>query len=284
MELKFRKVHIDSRFRSTGSHSDFQYELAEPFDCPDGTICYMDNAVIPMSWDSVGEHNKYLYLAERDRRVLPYVYYVRRLELAKKFYSGVTLRKAIEDQLNLNIDPNSGISNNYAVAYDSASNVLTITHPNTTDNDFYLLTDDDLKYYNSNLLFINKTNPQSANNLLRNLESDSIITAVESYPYTNSWTSNFIDIVNHHSVYIHSSLSSFNTLGCRGESSIIAKVPSSASWGSTIFHNVSSAADFVDVGKRNISHISFAIKDAAGNTIDLKGASWSLSLVFAIKE
>ena len=217
MELKFRKVHIDSRFRSTGSHSDFQYELAEPFDCPDGTICYMDNAVIPMSWDSVGEHNKYLYLAERDRRVLPYVYYVRRLELAKKFYSGVTLRKAIEDELNLNIDPSSGITNNYAVAYDSASNVLTITHPNTTDNDFYLLTDDDLKYYNSNLLSINKTNPQSANNLLRNLESDSIITAVESYPYTNSWTSNFIDIVNHHSVYIHSSLSSFNTLGCRGK-------------------------------------------------------------------
>ena len=284
MELKFRKVHIDSRFRSTGSHSDFQYELAEPFDCPDGTICYLDNAVIPMSWDSVGEHNKYLYLAERDRRVLPYVYYVRRIELAKKFYSAVTLRKAIEDQLNLNVPAGSGITNNYAVAYDSSSNVFTITHPNTTDNDFYLLTDDDLKYYNSTLLSINKRNPQSANNLLRNLESDTIITSVENYPYTNSWTSNFIDIVNHHSVYVHSSLSSFNTLGCRGESSIIAKVPSSASWGNTIFHNVSSSVDFVDVGKRNISHISFAIKDAAGNTIDLKGASWSMSLVFAIRE
>ena len=284
MELKFRKVHIDSRFRAAGDNSNFQYELAEPFDCPDGTICYLDNAVIPMSWDSVGEHNKYLYLAERDRRVLPYVYYVRRIEIAKKFYSGVTLRNEITSKLNLNIDPSSGITNNYAVAYDSSSNVLTITHPNTTDNDFYLLTDDDLKYYNSTLLSINKTNPQSANNLLRNLESDTIITTVENYPYTNSWTSNFIDIVNHHSVYVHSSLSSFNTLGCRGESSIIAKVPSSASWGSTIFHNVSSGADFVDVGKRNISHISFAIKDAAGNTIDLKGASWSLSLVFAIEE
>ena len=284
MELKLRNIHIDSRFRSTGSHSDFQYELAEPLDCPGGTICYMDNAVIPMSWDSVGEHNKYLYLAERDRRVLPYVYYVRRIEIAKKFYSGVTLRNEITSKLNLNIDPSSGITNNYAVAYDSSSNVLTITHPNTTDNDFYLLTDDDLKYYNSTLLSINKTNPQSANNLLRNLESDTIITTVENYPYTNSWTSNFIDIVNHHSVYVHSSLSSFNTLGCRGESSIIAKVPSNASWGSTIFHNVSSSVDFVDVGKRNISHISFAIKDAAGNTIDFKGASWSLSLVFAIKE
>jgi hypothetical protein len=284
MDLKFRKVHIDSRFRATGSHSDFTFELAEPFDCPDGTICYMDNAVIPMSWDSVGEHNKYLYLAERDRTNLPYVYHVRRLELSKQFYSGITLRKAIEDQLNANVP--SPITNNYAVAYDSSSNALTISHPgpDPPNSDFYLLTDDDLKYYNSNLLAINKSNTQSANNVLRNLESSQIITAVENYPYVTSWTSPFIDIVNHHSVYIHSSLSSFNTLGCRGESSIIAKVPSSASWGSTIFHNVSSSVDFVDVGKRNISHISFAIKDAAGNNIDLKGASWSLSLVFAIKE
>ena len=73
---------------------------------------------------------------------MPYVYYVRRLELAKKFYSGVTLSKAIEDQLNLNVPAGGGITNNYAVAYASSSasssNVLTITHPNTTDNDFYL--------------------------------------------------------------------------------------------------------------------------------------------------
>ena len=281
MDLKFRKIHIDSRFRSTGSHSDFTYETAEPFSCPEGCICYLDNAVIPMSWDSVGEHNRFLYLAERDRTSLPYVYHVRRLELSKQFYSGVTLRKAIEDQLNLNVP--SPISNNYTVAYDSSSNTLTISHPGT-NSDFYLLTDDDLKYYNSNLLAINTSNPQSANNVLRNIESSQIITAVENYPYVTSWTSPFIDIVNHHSVYIHSSLASFNTLGPRGESTIIAKVPASASWGSTIFHNVSSSVDFVDVGKRNISHISFAIKDAAGNTIDLKGASWSMSLVFAIKE
>ena len=206
---------------------------------------------------------------------------MRRLELSRQFYSGVTLRKAIEDQLNANVP--SGITNNYTVAYDSSSNTLTISHPGAT-SDFYLLTDDDLKYYNSNLLAINKSKPQSANNVLRNLESSQIITAVENYPYVTSWTSPFIDIVNHHSVYIHSSLASFNTLGPRGESTIIAKVPSSASWGSTIFHNVSSMADYVDVGKRNISNLSFALKDASGNTIDLKGASWSLSLVFAIKE
>ena len=284
MELKFRKIHVDSRFRSTGSHSDFTYELAETFDCPDGCICFLDNAVIPMSWDSVGEHNRFLYLAERDRTNLPYVYHVRRLELSRQFYSGVTLRKAIEDQLNANVP--SPITNNYTVTYDSSSNTLTISHPGPTppNSDFYLLTDDDLKYYNSNLLAINKSNPQSANNVLRNLESTQIITAVENYPYVTSWTSPFIDIVNHHSVYIHSSLASFNTLGPRGESTIIAKVPASATWGSTIFHNVSSMADYVDVGKRNISNLSFALKDASGNTIDLKGASWSLSLVFSIKE
>ena len=31
MDLKFRKVHIDSRFKSSGTHSDFEYTLAETF-------------------------------------------------------------------------------------------------------------------------------------------------------------------------------------------------------------------------------------------------------------
>ena len=68
------------------------------------------------------------------------------------------------------------------------------------------------------------------------------------------------------------------------QSDIICKVPANTSWGSTIFHNVSSAHDFIDVGKRNLSSIRFSLKDAVGNTINLNGASWSLSLVFAIRE
>ena len=99
------------------------------------------------------------------------------------------------------------------------------------------------------------------------------------------WTTGFVDLLSHHNVYVHSNLSSFNVCGPQGGSSdILCKVPVNSSYGTTIFHAVSSPQDFADVGRRTISSISFAIRDAYGNDIDLQGASWSLSLVFAVRD
>ena len=280
MELKFRKVHIDSRFKASGQNSDFDYELAEPFDCPDGTICYVDNAVIPMSWNTIDTTNQYLYIAERAGTSAPYTFTVRRLDLVTGYFSGSALKIALHDQLNTNFP--TGISANYIVTHSPSTNRIKVAAP--ANSAFYILTDDDIKNYDNALYTIDKSNPRSANNVLRNQESESIITSAQNYTYNTVWTSKFIDILNHHSCYICSSLASFNTLGPRGQSDIICKVPANTSWGSTIFHNVSSAQDYVDIGKRNISSIRFSLKDAVGNTINLNGASWSLSLVFAIKE
>ena len=276
MELKFRKVHIDSRFKAAGTHSDFDYELAEPFDCPDGTICYVDNAVIPMSWNTIDTTNQYLYIAEK----VSTTYTVRRLDLTVGYHSGVSLKTLLQTALNANVP--TGANGTYTVVHSGNTNAISISSPPNTL--FYILTDDDIKYYDNALYTIDKYNPRSANNVLRNKESESIVTSSQSYNYNTVWTSQFIDIINHHSVYVCSSLASFNSLGPRGQSDIICKVPANTSWGSTIFHNVSSAHDFIDVGKRNLSSIRFSLKDAVGNTINLNGASWSLSLVFAIRE
>ena len=276
MDLKFRKVHIDSRFKSSGTHSDFEYTLAEMFDCPEGTICYLDNAVIPMSWNTIDSTNQYLYIAEK----VGTTYSVRRLDLTVGYHSGVSLKEQVKSALNANLP--TGANGTYNVVHSSNTNKITIASPPNTL--FYILTDDDISNYDNALYTIDKYNPRSANNVLRNQESASIVTSAQSYTYNTVWTSQFIDIINHHSVYVCSSLASFNTLGPRGQSDIICKVPANTSWGSTIFHNVSSAHDFIDVGKRSLSSIRFSLKDAVGNTINLNGASWSLSLVFAIRE
>jgi hypothetical protein len=276
MDLKLRKIHIDSRFKATGTHSDFEYELAETFDCPEGTICYVDNACIPMSWNTIDTTNQYLYIAEK----ISTTYTVRRLDLTVGYHSGVSLKTLLQAALNANLP--TGANGTYTVVHSSNTNTISISSPPNTL--FYILTDDDIKYYDNALYSIDKGNPRSANNVLRNQQSDSIVTSAQNFTYNTVWTSQFIDIVNHHSIYVCSSLASFNTLGPRGQSDIICKVPANTSWGSTIFHNVSSAHDFIDVGKRNLSSIRFSLKDAVGNTINLNGASWSLSLVFAIRE
>ena len=276
MDLKFRKIHIDSRFKATGTHSDFEYTLAETFDLPEGAICYVDNACIPMSWNTIDTTNQYLYIAEK----ISTTYTVRRLDLTVGYHSGVSLKTLLHAALNANLP--AGANGTYTVVHSSNTNTISISSPPNTL--FYILTDDDIKYYDNALYAIDKGNPRSANNVLRNKESDSIVTSAQNFTYNTVWTSQFIDIINHHSVYVCSSLASFNTLGPRGQSDIICKVPANTSWGSTIFHNVSSAHDFIDVGKRSLSSIRFSLKDAVGNTINLNGASWSLSLVFAIRE
>ena len=46
-------------------------------------------------------------------------------------------------------------------------------------------------------------------------------------------------------VYMRSpNISSFNTIGCNGESSIIKKIPVSSNYGDMIFDNITSANDF----------------------------------------
>ena len=78
--LKFRKVHIDSRLRSSGTHSAFDYSLNETFDTPEGCVAYIDNVVLPHSWSSVDNTNNWLYIAERVGSS-SYTYSVRRLQL-----------------------------------------------------------------------------------------------------------------------------------------------------------------------------------------------------------
>ena len=71
----------------------------------------------------------------------------------------------------------------------------------------------------------------SANDLLGNCTAQS----------QTAWTfkSSIVDLRRFHKVYISSAnLSSFKTLGPRGESNIILKVPVTTEYGFTIFDNV----------------------------------------------
>jgi hypothetical protein len=42
-----RKLYIDSRYRSSGSHSDFTFQLAQSVEIPHGFVALIDNIQIP---------------------------------------------------------------------------------------------------------------------------------------------------------------------------------------------------------------------------------------------
>ena len=273
MDLKFRKIHFDSRMKSSGTHSQFEYNLAEPFDTPEGTICYVDNVSIPHTWYSVDSWNQNMYVAEK----VSNAHTVRLVTVPVASYSVNTLKSGLETALNTNRPANIGA---YIVAHTPSTNKLAIAC--AANCLMHVLTDDEIKLYDQALLVINKGDPRPFNGVIRNREGFQG-TSAQSYTYTDLFTSGSLDIIAHHNVYIHSSIASFNTLGPIGQSDIICKCPVNVNFGTIINHNVSSAQDFSYVGKRTLSNISFSIRDAYGHLIDLQGASWSLSLTFAVE-
>ena len=94
-------------------------------------------------------------------------------------------------------------------------------------------------------------------------------------------TTNFIDLLNVHSIYICSSnLGSFQTLGPRGNTDILKKVPVSSNYGYLILDSVVSTIDGIDVSKQGIKTLHFRITDVRGNIIPLHGSHVSFSLIF----
>jgi len=122
---------------------------------------------------------------------------------------------------------------------------------------------------------------QSINGVLRNTEMVAVNLA---YMY-NTYETGFIDLLNIHNIYIHCpNLGHFNSIGVRGENTIIKKVPVSSSFGYLIIDTVVSPHDKMDVSRQNVKTIHITLKDVSGNVINLHGANCSLSLIFVTTE
>lgn len=277
-ELKFRTVHFDSRLRSSGTNSDFTFQLSESFTTPENTICYIDSVSVPHSWNTISADNNTFYLAEK----VGSVYTIRAVTLPIGDYKANTLRTALETALNAGTLP-TGVSANYTCLHILTTNKIIISSPDHNTVSFHLLTDDEIKVFaDPSLLNINVRSPNSAAGILRN-RNGGYSTVASGYDYVTSWSSGFVDILNHHNIYICSSLASYATMGPIGQP-VLAKVPVSSSWGVTIHYAAPNVQIYSDIGKRTISEVSFSLQDAYGRIIDLEGGTWSLSLTFMVKD
>ena len=92
--------------------------------------------------------------------------------------------------------------------------------------------------------------------------------------------SGFIDLLNVPNVYIHSpNLGNYNSIGVRGESTIIKQVPVSSSCGSCNLDSVVAPYGKIDVSRQLIKTTELSFRNVHGNVIDLHGANVSFSLV-----
>ena len=124
---------------------------------------------------------------------------------------------------------------------------------------------------------VDNNNLQSINGVLRNTNSS---TASLESEYYKSYESGFIDLLNVHNVYLHCpNLGYFNSIGVRGENTIIKKVPVSSPFGYLIMDSVVAPHDKIDVSRQLIT-LNCSLKNVHGNVIDLHSANISFSMIF----
>jgi hypothetical protein len=274
---KIKKIYVDSRFKTNDSvsNSDFKYELKEQIELPDNTVCYVDDISIPHSWYSVEDYNNKLYIGNfNDDLTLNKT----KLTIPNGNYTGVSLASAIQSLLYKRF-PND----DDRVYYESSRGILIFE----SLREFTIFTDDEvmeLTYIQPPFAVWNDVNnEQTSAPELGNAESiNEILRNTVPKPTSTKFETEFLDLINTHNIYIHSPSLGFNynTIGCKGENSIIKKVPVSSGFGYQILDTVVAPHDKIDVSRQNIKTLHFSLKNVFGNTINLHGSNVSWSLIF----
>jgi hypothetical protein len=273
--LDCKKIYIDTRFKTpdSKSDSDFFVELPNTVNIPDNCVCYIDDVVIPVSWNTVDERNYKLYI--RFNQTGFYTYYYNILELPKKNYTGPTFAAALEVLLNsatyLNLK-----TPRFSVSYLVLDNLLTITQEDGFDvMVLTIISDTDLAY--GRLWDPAMKTPCSLNGILR------IEKSVQLTSQNPSHTA-YIDLHTTRNLYLtSSSMASYNTMSNFKNDVIIKKIPVRANYGQMIFEGASNGYDYLQLSKRTLRRLDFRLEDSFGNILNLNGNHWSFSLVFMIQ-
>ena len=186
--------------------------------------------------------------------------------MTSKNYNGAQFAAELQAKLQV-------INSSFTCLYDSQSMTISIS---LATLDVIILTDAELKG-ESNILnwggtAYNQNNLSSANELISNFQSVVGNTATPAQYHLN--------LTSIRNIYIRSpNISSFNTIGCNGESSIIKKVPINAGSGEMITSFITSSTDFIPCNNLTLRTIEIQLQDVNGNIINLHGSNWSFSIL-----
>ena len=119
-----RRIYIDSRHRSSGTPSDFTFDLpGGGISVPDGVIGYVDSVLLNNVFTTIHSRNNRLYLAEE---VFP-DNYEKTILLSEGNYTGEQLAEHLKDSMNAH----TSLSTPYEVVFNEQIGQITISMTDT---------------------------------------------------------------------------------------------------------------------------------------------------------
>ena len=137
--MPIRKLYIDSRRRSSGSHSDFDYQLPQPVQVP-RSRCFVDSVHLANVFPTITSHSRFIYIEETSTTNMSTK---RKVGLTVGGYDGTSLATEVDTQLNIGTALNA---NSYSCNFKSGSGKLTISNTTTFPADFTIYLAEYLKH------------------------------------------------------------------------------------------------------------------------------------------
>ena len=266
--LPIKKIYIDSRFKTydSKSNSDFKIQLPQSVSLPKDTIFYIENFVCAHAFYSVEKDlNDSFYIRVNTTDYI--------IKMPPNNYTGITFASTLQTLLN------SATNKTFTITFNINQNNITISIADSTT--FKIYTENDLNLSSSvawNGPSYNKQSPNSTNDIFNN----NLTFNSPPFNSSNPYTSGSLQLLAFRNIYLHSNnLSSYNTLGSRGESTIIKKIPVASDFGFLIIDSYTSNHDYLELGGSSLCNVDFQLKDIHGNLIPLHGSHVSFSIVFS---
>ena len=279
MTLPVKKIYVDSRYMTNDSvsTSNFKFQLARNLYMPQNTVFYLEDVCVPHAWKTVENNFNdtiYVYTVQTNA---PANHGLWVLKIPTDNYIGSTLATAIQTKLRT-------IDSTFTATYNINNHCINISMTNP-DLVFALPSDDELEtsaYLNypirsSPTTTLNQSDLNSWNDLIGNTNTPTSV-----YNSYTPFVSGMLDLLSIRNIFISSpNLGSFSTMGARGESNIVKKVPVSSDFGYLIIDSFTSPHDFLDCSRLTLGTIEFNLRDVKGKYVPLHGGHVSFSIVFS---
>ena len=283
MSLPVTNIYVDSLYKTADSisSSNFKIELPYTITMPKDAVFTIDEVCIPHAWYTIEENvndKMYLFILNLTTRATQSII----IQIPEGNYTGDLLKSALQTVFNSAL---AGIGVSLTVSYNS--NTVNISINVSGAFEVQILSDkeiaNNLRGYWNAAVIIDHANHASMNDVLRNYGGVDGRTAI--YSTYNPYESGFLNFQGINNIYISSpNLGSFKTIGPRGESTIIKKIPVSSEYGYMIIDRYSTPNDYLDCSRSTLRTLEFNIRSSKGHYVPMHDANVSFTLVFSVKE
>ena len=274
--INIRKIYIDTRYKRNqyGSNTEFEIDLPQTVECPEGTQMYVDEIVLPNTITTIQKDvNDKLYFAVFYNTTVKY----RSITLTEQNYTLSYFANQLKTLMNQEINTNECEFN---INYNNDKLTISISlndkrfikpEPMTWE----IFSDEALieGVYDSTTIL----NPASCNEILQNANKPIFAT----WHFAGETADYHVDLHTTRNLYLLADIGEYRTLTnfpWTG-SSIIKKIQMNAPYNETLFFNVVLPYDCSHVSGQSFNRIKFRLVNSKGLQPNLKN-NWSFSLIF----